>query len=327
MNRLNLIALSFFAFVGATTATTISMAPKTCFLLRNGQLIAQDSSTSVVLYDATGESIHRFVSGYVSALALSYDQRHLLIGTSGGSLQLFDVGNGVTVWSRGPTEAHLQAVNDVSFAPNDRTFAVSDFSDQTSVFETANGSQVGSVHFPPHQTNVMSVALSNGGTTGVLIELGGQIFTFDVTSGTMRPIGIKGAWQIRCSSDGRYYACRSDNSGVKECPRVIDVRDMSVNDLGHFSYIGNIRPTSQGTFLVTAEVGGPIKNATVGQLCDPATGQVTEIWKLSTRSPERRTDFDPETMPWRLHRFSAGDKPDRSEDRCRAAHHRQQCEL
>ena len=145
----------------------------------------------------------------------------------------------------------------------------------------------------------MSVALANDGTTGMLIELGRQIYTFDITSATMRPTGIKGAWPIRYSSDAHYVGCRSDNSGMKEYLRVIDAQHMTLKDLGQYSYIGNIRPTAGGSFLVTAEIGGAIKNGTVGQLCNPATGQITEIWRASASNepgPERRTDFDPETM-------------------------------
>jgi hypothetical protein len=297
MNRLILIALSFFAFAGATTATTISTAPKTAFLLRTGQFIAQDSSTSATLYDGTGKVVYRFVSGNVSALALSYDQKRLLIGTSGGTLQLFDVGSGVTVWSRGPTETHLHEVIDASFAPSDRGFAVCDFSDEASVFETASGRQMGSVHFPPHQTHVMSAAISNDCATGVLVDLGRRVFTFDIASRTMKETGLKGVWPIRHSSDGRFFAFRRNKSPVKSELCVVNTDDMSVAALGDFLSIGNIRPTADGDFRITADAGKIPHNVPVGLVCDPNVGQIRQIWKAPELSDiEKGTDFDPKTM-------------------------------
>jgi hypothetical protein len=151
----------------------------------------------------------------------------------------------------------MEYVYDAAFAHDGESCVVCDHRDQAVVLRTGTGERLGVVRFPPMQTNIMTAALAPGGRTGVLIDLGGRLHTFDVTTGTPRDTGVTGAWPVRYSADGRYIAFRSNNSGTGEQVRLVAMDGtLATRDVGTFSHIGHIRPDGGGAFLVCGRVGG-----------------------------------------------------------------------
>lgn len=278
--------------------TTISTSPNIAVLLQSGQFIAQDTLSSVMLYDATGNPVKRFSAGPITDFAVSPDEGSLLIACADGSLKLCDVRTGRTTWSKLPAET-ARGFYDACFAQDGKSLIVCEHQDRALVYDALSGRQLGVVQFPPMQNNIMSAALSPDGSQGALVDLSERVFTFDVATGAMRDTGHTGAWPIRYSADGRFFAFRSLNSGTNEQLRVVTVDDTSVRtDIGQFGTIGHIKPTSDGKFLVTAETRrGSTYAGTAGVRIDPATGREELVWRTTGNSVlERKTDFDPQSM-------------------------------
>jgi WD40 repeat protein len=147
----------------------------------------------------------------------------------------------------------------------------------------------------------MSAALSrDDGSKGVLVDLGERLFTFDVTTGEITDTGLKGAWPVRFSSDGKYVALRSSNSGSSEQLRVVTVNGGPVaKDEGQFENIGHIRPTEDGGFVASARVRKnqePGDRSVVGVHYQPQTDQLKQIWDFPSKNVKEKTDFDTEAM-------------------------------
>lgn len=293
---------------GAAAATSIDTTPRPAILLRDGRFVAQDTSTSMALYDPAGKQLARFPSGPLSTFAVTADGARVLVACGDGRLTLGDLTAGTTAWNRPAARTGLGYANDACFSRNGLYFVVADYADRAAVFDTASGKQVGAAAFPPGQTNVMSAALTPDGSAGVLIELGGRVYTFDVATGAMHDTGLTGAWPVRYSADGRFFAFRSNNSGTRERLRVADAANPTTYaDMGQFVHIGHVRPLPDGTFAVTAtarstaadtrDSGGWTPDVVVGVVVRPDGGQVREVWQARHREvAHRRDDFDPVRM-------------------------------
>jgi hypothetical protein len=106
----------------------------------------------------------------------------------------------------------------------------------------------------------------------------------DILTGHLASTGLKVGGLVRYSADGKFVACRSDNSGIKEELTILSVADnLSRRNFGQFTRITSVRPTDDGAFLVTADNGQHRydKNAhMIGVQIRPDTGQLRELWKL-----------------------------------------------
>jgi len=287
----------------AAPGLTISKSPRATILLSDGtRLIAQDGWNSLALYQTADASVvHRFVApSGVGPIALSPDEKLLLIACSDGSLGLWRVETGEPVWLKSPRASGLTYTYDATFAGNGERFAVSNQRDYAIVFITRTGDRIGAISFPPMQTNIMSVALGPDGTHGFLVDLGRRLHSFDVATGRPVDTGLTAAGPVRFSTDGRYVAFRNNNSGTAERLSVVRTVDPSVKgDFGDFAHIGHIRPASGGTFLVSAQVGERFDESSefVGVQVWPDDGRVQEVWRFKPdQGVNERTDFLPRLM-------------------------------
>lgn len=278
------------------TGTTYDRSPRpTVLLAGSSRFVAQDSWDGVALYRLSDRSlVHRFrVPAGVCTFAVTPDEKVLLLAGADGSLAAWDLATAATRWSLSPSRSGLSYVDDVCFAGDGRSVIVCNSQDEAFILETATGRRIGVVSFPPGQNNIMSAALSPDGSRGVLVDLLGHVFEFDVATGQMRPTGFTGAGPVRYSVDGRYVALRSDNSGIREQLRVAKAGNgWAVCDLGKFSSIGHIRSVGDG-FVATAQMRE--SSSCVGVWCLPDNQRLQEIWRLSTPDRER-TDFSTEAM-------------------------------
>jgi WD40 repeat protein len=281
------------------------MQPRPAVLLESGRFLAEDSPDSVVLYDgAAGNAVYRFAASSIHAIAVSPDETRVLIACDDGTLKLCDLRTGATAWSKTPAESGLGEVCDADFSRDGKSLVVCDFRGRAVVYDATAGRQVGAVQFPPMESHILSASLGPDGSRGVLVDLDEHVFTFDAATGVMRDTGLTGAWPIRFSSDGRFFACRNSNQGLNEQLSVVAVANMTATDVGEFDNIGHIRPTRDGKFLVTGDIrrgggaGRPVgPGGTTGTRYDPVAGRLERLWTLTGDTMGRsRTDFDPETM-------------------------------
>jgi hypothetical protein len=253
----------------------------------------------VALYDATnGQLIYRFPAGArVEGIDLTSDEKYLLIACTDGRLNVWDIETGENVWQRTPRQTRLGYASTPCFALDGKSFVVRGDRDFAVIANTATGEQVGVVRFPPGQTSILSACLSPDGSSGVLIERGQNVFSFETTSGGMRGTGAKGAWPVRCSVDGKYAAFRNSDDGTGESLRVLTLdAPRSWRDVAELGHIGQIRATSDDGFLATGV--GPKEGHyyAVGVRYYPVRGVVEEVWRLKGGDGMERMDFDPTTM-------------------------------
>lgn len=282
--------------------TSISRAPRPTALLSNGEFLAQDSFASVTHYDGAGRAIRTYSADNWPAMAVTADGSILAMACRDGSVRLYQLRTGTHLWTNSPKPPELLGVQDVSFAANGKSLVVCDGQDRALVFDTASGKQIGAARFPAAQSGVASAALSPDGTSGVLVDAGGRVYSFDPTVGTPAPTGVRGAGPIRYSSDGRYVALRSANSGSSESLRILDTADMrSFVDVGRFSYIGHMAPSPDGSFRVTAREfvarGSGIARVLCA-VCDPTRSEPRVLWTAppQSRTLECKSDFDPQSL-------------------------------
>ena len=294
-----LALVALWSVPGVASALSIDMSPRRPVLLADGtRFVAQDGWNSLALYRAADAAvIYQFPApGWVNRVAVSADERWLLIACSDASLAVWDLGTGNRVWEQSRRQTGLEYVYDASFAHDGESCVVCGRGDQQAVvLKTATGERLGIVRFPPMQTSIMSAALAPNGRSGVLIELGQRVYTFDLSVTTPQDTGLTGGWPVRYSADGRYVAFRSNNSGTAERLSVVRVgNEWAKKDFGQFTYIGHIRPARDGTFLVTAQIGGRYDETAVniGVQVWPEVGRVQELWKLKPdHGVNDRTDY------------------------------------
>jgi WD40 repeat protein len=224
----------------------------------------------------------------------------VIVGCGDGGLLLGDLKYGTITWTKKAAETGLRFVYDVSFSGDAKSLVAADDQGRVHVFETSTGKRTASVGFGPMESSVMSAALSPDGSKGAFVELSGRVFTFDVASGAMRDTGATGAWPVRFTADGRYFALRSANSGLTEQLRVVDAADTTLTkDLGQLMLIGRIRPSADGTLSLTGVVknGNTSGQKSVGLTCDPRTGEMRTVWESGAGWIDRgRTAFDAEAV-------------------------------
>jgi WD40 repeat protein len=286
----------------ATSAfgTKVSVAPRPSLWLTTGAFLALDDEDSVTLYDQKGTTLRRFGASFISAIAVTSDEKFLLLACYDGQLKLFDIHTGATIWTKRPLDTGLRFVHDASFAWDGRSLIVCDEEGQAFIYDTTTGKQIGAVTFPPNRTRIRSAALSPDGSKGVLVDGSEHVFIFDTASGKLQDTGLKGAGPIRYSADGRYFSFSSENPGTYAQLRVAAADGKSSVDAGDFRCIGHIKPTADGKFLVSAMANPGSKAAAylvVGAVCDPDNGKVAVVWKMPFRlDVQPLTDFDSQKM-------------------------------
>jgi hypothetical protein len=117
------------------------------------------------------------------------------------------------------------------------------------VYETRSGREIQVLRLPPDAHRPGSAALSPDGSKGALLDLGEQLYTFDVATGTLKAMNIQGTWPVRFSVDGKYVACwirLEKGLGL----RVVKLGEpLSWKDV-EWIYPSLIRPAEDGNFLV-----------------------------------------------------------------------------
>ena len=302
-NSIRYAGLALF-IVGIITeicqATKIDMGPRpTNLLTRSRQFIAQDAWNSVALYSMDdSKPIRRFpASASINEFEATVDEGLLLIACANGEIGVYKIDTGEKLWWRTSSQTGLGYIYDASFSWDGKTLVACNERDFLVIFNALTGEQIGKVSFPPNQTNIMSAALSPDGTKGVLVTLGGRLCTFDTNSGQMKDTGLTGAAPVRYSAGGKFIALRSNNSGDDEQLRIVAVENLATTDVGKFAHIGLIRAIGNSSFLACAYAGRRFENnAIVGITYQADSGELKEIWKLSTTDVENKTDFDPKQM-------------------------------
>jgi hypothetical protein len=293
---------------GTALGITYDKTPRPTILLSDFmRFIAEDGWNSMALY-RVGDALlmQRFKAlSQIEMVAITSDDKFLLIACEDGSLSLWEVDTGHRVWQQSRSESGLSSVYDASFADNGESCVVCDVRDQALIFQTKTGKRLSAIRFPPVTNNIMSAALSPDGTTGVLITLDQHLYTFDVATGQLQDTGLTGGWPVRYSVDGKYAAFRSSNSGEKEHLRIVALgKKPVVRDIGQFAQIGHIRPAKDGSFLSSAQLrkwfdeeNSEHTSVVVGVQVWPITGRVKELWNHPQRiGVNGHTDFLPDSM-------------------------------
>jgi len=281
---------------------SVSLAPRPSLWLTTGEFLALDAQDSLTLYDQKGTTIRRFagVGNFVQAIAATSDERFLLLAGYDGRLSLFDLRTGAQLWTKTPKDTALGWIHDASFAWDGRSLVVCNDRGEAIIYDTATGKQIGAINVPSTEPRIMSAALSPDGSTGVLVDLSEHVFQFDTATGKATHTGLKGGWPIRYSADGRYFAFPSSNFGGGAQLRIATADAKSSLDAGGFCYIGHIKPTPDGKFLLSAMAAGGGKSnpgLIVGAVCDPQKAKVAVVWNVPLQGDVQPvTDFDPQTM-------------------------------
>jgi WD40 repeat protein len=298
-----LIVLVICGLVPAVAyGTTYDMRPRKAILFEDSKrFVALDGWNSLALYRVDGSVVHRFPApDRVDGIALSPDERYLLVVCNDGSLVLWRVATGERVWLKGPVESGLKYPYGVSFAANSERFAACDHEGKVIVFDTPTCKRIGSVSFPPRQTSVVSVALASDGTSGFLVTQGHELYSFDVSTRRLTNTELTGAGPVLFSSDGKYIAFLSGNSDQREQLSVVRVGDtLKRQDIGKFSYIGRIQPAGDGSFLLTERIGDQLEDSMhyVGVQVWPDGGRTQEVWRGAPfRDVNELTAFNPRSM-------------------------------
>lgn len=286
-------------------ATTYDFSPRQAILFADGtKFIAQDGWNSAALYrTADGAAIHRFPApNRVNCIAISPDEKRLLVACSDGSLLLWNVESGERVWQKEPVATGLKYIWGATFSGNGERIMACASQGDAIVLDARTGERIGTVGLPPKLTRITSVALNADGTGGFLIDVGGRLHSFDVATARVEVTEFTGAGPVRYSTDGKYVAFRSSNSGSAERLSVVRVGEkLTKRDLGEFSHIAHIRPARDGSFLVTARSSRRSDEKgyweeLVGTRIRPDNERVEELWRPGSEGVNERTDYLPESM-------------------------------
>jgi hypothetical protein len=157
-------------------------------------------------------------------------------------------------------------------------------------YRTADGSPVGRLQTP----RAHGLALSADGSSGVTVN---QLAAFDFASGVVRKLG-KSLGPIRATADGRYALFH----GGDDTPFHLCVLELAtgrvVKQFAGPSLTEHFRPLSDGSLQITGQelrARTDDRDEEVGLRFDPATLELTELWRSPHGSPwGRAIDFDPQ---------------------------------
>jgi hypothetical protein len=277
-------------------ATKIDTSPRPALLVgKAGLLIALKADDRLVAYSLKdGTPLHEFrAGGRVRSLEVSPDGRSLACSGS-GHVAAWDLRSGRRLWHLGPGRSGLEYPSDPSFAWDGGSFVVTGYEGLV-VYETTTGREIQTIRLE----SFLSAALSPDGSKGVVVDHEGQLHTFEVATGALKATGVRADGPARYSADGKYVACRSDNSGMDGVLRVVKLGGPPTWRDVDGLYPGIIRPAADGTFLVR------VKGAPVGVRYDPATGKSEEVWNARKGEASQATlDFDAGLMLGVVTRFN-----------------------
>ncbi len=205
-------------------ATKIDITPLPAAMLgRSGYFLAMDSRTSLRLYRLRdAQPVRSFpMPGRFRPLAVSRDERFLLVGGDSGWVSLWDITTGKRLWGRRapPGEEGENAVSDVSFAwDGERCIARS--LGGLSIYVTSTGELIASVSERRIASGLYggwSAALSpDGSLAAVVLQRG--VWFFDVNTGKSRETEWGGFGPIRFSGDGKYVAFWIEDGKIRVVP-------------------------------------------------------------------------------------------------------------
>jgi hypothetical protein len=246
--------------VTSTAATSYYHGPYPARALAStDQFLSCDSRHSVALYRLSDLSFVRRFSVWCSVewWWVTADEKVLLVAGSVGSLSAFELATGQRLWRRFPF-AHSHLNHYRAFSNDGQFLLVGDGDRQYVVLDIKTGVTVGELPLPPRQTMIKAAALGPNGTEGVLINSDGELYTFDVVTGQLtytRSNSHRRVEHATYTSDGKYLLLinqPSDRDPKLQLQTVQVGGGWPVRDLGPPLRIRHIRPTADGSFLLTA---------------------------------------------------------------------------
>jgi WD40 repeat protein len=128
-----LVLLLVCCSAGTALGITYDKTPRQTILLSDStRFIAEDGWNSMALYRVSDASLmQRFKAlSQIAKVAITSDEKFLLIACENGSLSVWEVDTGQRVWQQSRSESGLTSVYDASFAANGESCIVCDVRDQ-----------------------------------------------------------------------------------------------------------------------------------------------------------------------------------------------------
>lgn len=313
MSRPRILVVSFLAIAcwcetTAVLGRTVDFTPKTAILLNDSsRFIVQDSDTSVAIYRVSDASIIRRYSDLETILkiAISPDEKQLLIGFYGGTLTMWNIESGEVAWELNGTQSGVSYPSDISFAQNGERVAICGNSNLVLVVETKTGKILQQIK---GKGTIGLAALSPNGISGILAD-NDHLFNFDVATGQSVATGLPDVASyprrqslIQYSVDGKYIAfpVMEPRGGVHLV--VVTMEETRTQRVvGHFYAIGHITPAKDGSFLITGE--SPTRGSegcsstAIGVRVWPESGQIDNLWTLPCSTyPAFTSDYRPDSL-------------------------------
>lgn len=160
----------------------------------NGSTILLSFSSTLALINVSDLSVVWQVDPgrYISDIAFSEDEQHLVAASPGGSVHLIDVATGNTLATIIPQR---EGVRSLSLSGQGKYFAVLDYSGTTTIWDTGIGKQIQDNNGKANPGGINSILLSPGGGTllidGIDSKVKKTVQQWNVTDGQYK-IGLLG---------------------------------------------------------------------------------------------------------------------------------------
>ncbi len=284
-----LAAAASLCLVGTASATTFDTSPRPVVMLRRSdQFLAQDGVDGVALYNFSDRSlVRRFrARSRVDNFGVGLDEDILVLVSRNGHISARDLGAGDCLWDLSPEQTGSNSIYVPWHFQVGRSFVIESGQYRHWIFDTRTGNRVGAVPRPPGQTRIETAALEPEGTKGVFVGTDGELYSFDVTSGSVAKTGLAGLSNVShavCSSNGRHIALLSDiPSGDTDFLIVKTGGERTLRLVARRFQIGLLRATTDGCFLLTSvdlKGNAPANwdEDIVGEVWRPGAARLTEL--------------------------------------------------